>query len=92
MKLNNKYFIKTHIREKKFKEIFKEFCLDSTASETSLRTSISRKTIDGIYMLIRKRILLLTLKNNKEKLSGEVEIDESYFGAKRIRGICTRFF
>jgi len=37
-------------------------------------------------MLIRKRILLLTLKNNKEKISGEVEIDESYFGTKRIRG------
>jgi len=86
MKPKNKYLIGTHISEKKFKEILKEFCLDSTASETALRTAISRKTIDEIFMLIRKRIFILTIKNNQEKISDEVEIDESYFEAKRVRG------
>jgi transposase-like protein len=86
MKLKNKYYIGTHISKRKFKEILKEFCLDSTVSETTLRTSISRKTIDGIFMLIRERIFILTIKNNQEKIADEMEIDESYFEAKRIRG------
>ena len=34
-------------------------------------------------MLFRRRILLLT---DEEPFGGEVEIDESYFGARRVRG------
>jgi transposase len=86
MKPKNKYYIGTHISERKFKEILREFCLDSTASETALRTGISQKTINVIFILIRKRIFTLTIKNNQEKIANEVEIDESYFGAKRVRG------
>lgn len=86
MKPKNKYFINTHISEKNFRKILKEFCLDSTAFETSKRLDISIPTINKIYMLIRKRIYELAMKNNKEKICDEVEIDESYFGARRVRG------
>ena len=86
MKAKNRYFFRSHLSEKKFLEILKEFCLDSSASETAHRLSISRKTVNELFMLFRERIFLLTLKNNKEKIGDEVEIDESYFGAKRIRG------
>ena len=86
MKPQNKYFIGAHISEQKFKQILKEFCRDSTALETSDRTSVSRKTVNSIYMSLRKRIYKITLQNNKAKIAEEVEIDESYFGARRVRG------
>lgn len=86
MKPRNKYSSHSHILEAKFKQILKEFCRDSTASETSDRVSISRPTINSIYMAIRKRIYSLAIKEGISKFSNEVEIDESYFGARRVRG------
>jgi transposase len=86
MKPYNKYFVGSHISEPKFRQILKEFCLDSTAAETAKRTGVPRPTINVIYMLLRKRIYRLTLENNKAKINDEVEIDESYFGARRVRG------
>ena len=82
----NKYLKYAHISERKFKQVLKEFCLDSTAQEASLRTGISRPTVNKIYMAIRKRIYKLATEEEKEIFADEVEIDESYFGAKRIRG------
>ena len=59
MKRKNKYLNHAHVSEAKFKQILKEFCRDSTASETSDRVSISRLTINMIYMALRKRIYKL---------------------------------
>ncbi len=64
----------------------REFCRDSTASETSDRVSVARKVINNIYMAIRKRILKLSISEGSEIFEDEVEIDESYFGARRVRG------
>ena len=86
MKPSNKYYVGSHISEAKFRHILKEFSMDSTASETAVRTKVSRPTINALYMLLRKRIYALTLENNKAKINDEVEIDESYFDARRVRG------
>ena len=86
MKPQNKYLNGTHISEVKFREILRYFCEDETAVKTARYTRLNRHTIDRIYTLLRKRILTLTLTHNKDKISGEVEIDESYFGARRVRG------
>lgn len=80
----NRYLRNARILDTQFRHILKEFCFDSTASETALRTQISRKTVNRIFHLIRKRIVVLCEK--EAMFSGEVEIDESYFGAKRVRG------
>ncbi len=86
MKPQNKYLSRSHISEAKFRQILREFCRDSTASEISDRISISRPTINSIYMAIRKRVYTLAIKEGASKFSNEVEIDESYFGARRVRG------
>ncbi|HIP50099.1 MAG TPA: IS1595 family transposase, partial [Candidatus Pacebacteria bacterium] len=75
----------THIFERKFREILRYFCADETASKTSHYTRIGRKTINRIFNLLRKRILELTIEDDQQ-ISGEIELDESYFGPKRIRG------
>ena len=60
------------------------FVKDFTVTETAQLTEISRVSISNIYQKIRIRIVKLC--QDESPVSGEVEIDESYFGAKRVRG------
>ncbi len=60
------------------------FCLDLTATNTALLTDISRNTINRIYASLR--CLIASLSINSPATSGEFELDESYFGARRVRG------
>ena len=84
MKRKNRYQKCGKISDRKFRFILKCFSLDFTASDTARLTGISIRSINNIFLKIRYRLL----KENKseEKFSGTVEMDESYFGAKRIRG------
>ena len=85
MKQKNKYLTHAHISEHKFKEILMYFCADETATKTSFYTKVGRKTVNRIFTLLRERILLLVQEEDK-KVSGSIELDESYFGPKRVRG------
>ena len=46
---------------------------------------INRNTINRILQLLRTRILKLTEEESYFE-SGEIEVDKSYFGTKRVRG------
>lgn len=81
----NKYKKRSHISTKKFREIVRYFSLDFTATNTANLTKISRNSVNKIYSQIRQKILLCD-NSEQEKFSGELELDESYFGAKRVRG------
>ena len=80
----NRYLKNARISDTQFRAIFKEFSLDSTAHITALRIGVNRKTVNRIFHLIRKRLVVLCEKESM--FSGEIEIDESYFGARRVRG------
>lgn len=82
--MKNRYLTRAHISEQKFKRILECFCNDFNATQTSQVTKIGRKTVNKIFNKIRFRIFELVAE--EEDLSGEIEIDESYFGARRIRG------
>ncbi len=84
MKLWNKYLYRSHISEKKFREILRLLCEDLDATRIASFTKVQRKTINRILTKIRLRIF--DLCQSEEKLSGEIEVDESYFGARRVRG------
>ena len=73
----------THISERKLRGILRCFSLDITATKTSELTGVSRPTANRIYKKLRERIKDMC---HEFPLSGEVEVDESYFGARRIRG------
>lgn len=47
-------------------------------------THLNRNMINEIFDGIRKKIFLFW--NTHERFSGEIELDESYFGAQRLRG------
>ena len=82
--MKNKYIIRSRISEAKFREILKYFCLDIEATKIAKICHISQKTTDKICKNIR--ILIAKECENISKMQGEIEIDESYFGAKRVRG------
>ena len=82
--VKNKYIKHAHISERKFKEILKCFCIDLTAVQTSELLNINRNTINKYYNKFRKRIVEVC--NLESPFKGEIEVDESYFGARRVRG------
>ena len=82
--MRNKYCKRSKISESKFREILKYFAMDFSVSQTAGLTEISRRSISDIYQKLRIRIYEMTKKEGR--LEGEVEVDESYFGARRVRG------
>jgi transposase len=54
--------------------------------KTAEITHISRPTINKIFSGIRERIAAYCESESPFK-NGEIELDESYFGAKRVRGV-----
>jgi len=68
----------------KIKKILKCFCEDIAATQTAKILGINRNTINNYFEELRQKIFVFT--NKKQKFSGELELDESYFGAKRVRG------
>ena len=67
------------------KKILKCFCVDIPATKTAALLGYNRKTIDRYYALFRECILEHQHRE-MQPFAGEVELDESYFGARRIRG------
>ena len=61
------------------------FCEDITATATAKLVKVNRKTVNSYYNEIREKILKETLKETILDC-GEFEADESYFGARRVRG------
>jgi len=82
--MRNRYLKRAHISDKKLRLILRCFCEDYTAEQTAKRSGVSRVTINNLYLKFRLRIA--TLLGNSSDLDGEVEVDESYFGARRVRG------
>ena len=56
-----------------------------SATQISHLTRLSRQTINKYLAAIRLRILGLSLLQSAP-LVGQIEVDESYFGARHVRG------
>ena len=84
--MSNKYFFRGKISEEKFRRIVRLFCLDIKAKKSAELTNLNRSTVNNIYRKLRERIAELC-EAESPFTNGEVELDESYFGARRVRGI-----
>ena len=82
--MRNKYIKVSHISEQKFREIVKLFSADLSATQITNLTKLNRNTINRYLKLFRERIVEICEKSSP--MSGEIEVDESYFGASRVRG------
>jgi len=84
MTVNNKYVYRSRISEAKFRQLLKLFCLDLTATQIAELTHLSRNSVNKYLKAIRQRIAQLC--EAESPFSGQVEVDESYFGARRAKG------
>lgn len=84
MTTKNRFIKFSKISEYKFKQIVKLFTYDLTAIQITQITGLNRNTVNRYLKAIRHRIAEFC--EIESPFSGEVEVDESFFGAKRIKG------
>lgn len=66
------------------RQIIKYFALDLTASKTAEIVALTRPSVSRIFVRIRVRVAEEC--ERASPFGGTVEVDESYFGARRVRG------
>jgi transposase-like protein len=84
MALSSKQFVRARITRAKFRQLLKLFALDLTATQITALTGLNRNTVNRYLTLIRQAIKEHCQRESP--FSGDVELDESYFGARRVRG------
>jgi transposase len=68
-----------------FRKVLKLFCADIPARTAGGLTGLSVQATQQLDDGLRLRIMELALEDARP-FAGEVEVDESYFGARRVRG------
>ncbi len=81
----NRYYRRSRISESKFRLLAQHFALDLSAAQAAQLTSISHRSVITIFGKIPQRIAEECERQSPFK-NGEVEVDESYFGPRRVRG------
>ncbi len=84
MTKKNRYANRSRISEAKFRQLVKLFCLDLTATQIAAVSGLNINTVDKYLFGIRQRIAEHCEKESPFK--GAVEVDESFFGARRVKG------
>src|SRR2546423_637161 len=85
MERPNPFYRRSRISAKKFRQLLRLFALDLTATDAAQLTGLTRKTVTALFLKIRERIAE-ECERASPLSAGEVEVDESYFGARRVRG------
>jgi len=70
----------------KVRQLLFHFATDIPASKTAVLIGVNRNTVNRYYATMREKILAHQMALAREKIGGEIEIDESYFGPRRVRG------
>jgi transposase len=84
----SRYQKRSRISDKQYRHVVRLFCQNLTASQIASLTGINRNSINHTLTYIRT--VIAAYCDATSPLSGEVEIDESYFGPRRVRGVCRR--
>ena len=80
----NCYSVRSRISAAKFRKIVRYFSVDLTALQAAELSGLNRNTINRIYRGLRERIA--DACEVQRPMFGVVEVDESLFGAKRVKG------
>lgn len=83
-KQKNRYAKSSKLSEAKFRLLVKLFAADLTAVQIAQLSGLNRNTVNRYLRLIRERLLLYC--DARRPFFGIVEVDESLFGAKRVKG------
>ena len=80
----NRYVFHSRISDAKFRRILRLFALDLNAVQIADLTRLSRVSINRYLAALRVRMAWLC--KQAAPMSGEIEVDESHFGARRMKG------
>ena len=83
--MENRYVHHAHISEARFRQVLKLFCADVPALTAGALAGLSVQSTQRLYDRLRLRLLDLAVEEARP-FAGEVEVDESYFGPRRVRG------
>ncbi len=79
----NRYCHRLRISERNYRRILRYFLMDLEATKIAEFTGVSRKSMNRILKALRMR--LAEICESQSPFSGEIEVDEAYFGANRVR-------
>jgi len=82
--MKNKYANRSRISESKIRQLLKHFTLDLDAQQIAVLCNLNRNTVNRYLRMIRTRISEFCEQDSPFR--GEIEVDESYFGARRQKG------
>jgi transposase len=74
MNAKNRYYRRSRISEKKFRQLLRCFAMDFTATDTATLTGLSVRSVNSIYLKLRSQIA--TVCEQQSPLQGAVEVDE----------------
>ena len=83
--MKNKYLKGARISERKFREVLRYFAHDLPVLTAAKLCGLNYRTVHRRCALLRQRVVARAVQESPP-LGGEVEIDESYFGPRRVRG------
>lgn len=83
--MKNKYANRSRISEAKVRQIVKLFAVDLNALQIAEIAGVNRNTANRYLAAFRERIARFC--EAESPVQGEVEVDESYFGARRVKGV-----
>lgn len=84
MTMKNRYAKNSKVSEAKIRELIRLFALNLDATQIAVVTGLNRDAVNRFLKALRKRIALYC--ETQFLLSGEIEVDESYFGSRRVKG------
>lgn len=84
MTTKNRYARRSKISEAKFRELVKLFSLDLEATQIAELANLNRNTMNRFLRAIRERLAAHCEEGSP--FAGEVEVDESFFGSRHVKG------
>lgn len=85
MPTKNKYAKRAKISEAKFRQLLKLLALYLSTVQIKNLIGLNRNTVNRYVTEIPSRIALYC--EAQSPFEGEIEVDESFFGARRVKGI-----
>lgn len=82
--MQNRYVVRSRVSEAVFRRFVRHVAADLTAVQIARLTGLNRNTVNRLLGCLRERMAQAC--ELERPLRGHVEVDESYFGPRRVKG------
>ena len=82
--MKNRYVVRSRISQAVFRRFLRHVVADLTATQIAQLTGLNRNTVNRLLTCLRVRMAQACERHRP--VQGTIEVDESYFGPRRVRG------